>query len=177
MAAAMGIFDFVQSAGESIFGKSEETLAKEKAEMEAKAQADYEAAKEARRKETSDKLRAAIADYGFAVDEVEVDYDVVHARVTLTGKVATQEEREKLVLIVGNVEGVAQVDDQLEVEKAEPEATFHTVVKGDTLSKIAKSVYGDAMKYKIIFEANKPMLKNPDLIYPGQVLRIPPLAE
>ena len=44
---------------------------------------------------------------------------------------------------------------------------------GDTLSKIAKEMYGDANKYPVIFEANKPMLKDPDKIYPGQVLRIP----
>jgi nucleoid-associated protein YgaU len=56
-----------------------------------------------------------------------------------------------------------------------PEARYHTVEKGDSLSKIAKEMYGDPMKYPAIFEANKPMLKDPDLIYPGQVLRIPEL--
>ena len=53
------------------------------------------------------------------------------------------------------------------------EAQFHTVVSGDSLSKIAKHFYGDPMKYPVIFEANKPMLADPDKIYPGQVLRIP----
>ena len=48
-------------------------------------------------------------------------------------------------------------------------------VLGDTLSKIAKQHYGNAMKYPVIFEANKPMLEHPDKIYPGQVLRIPPI--
>ena len=52
---------------------------------------------------------------------------------------------------------------------------FYTVESGDTLSKIAQEQYGDASKYPIIFEANTPMLKSADLIYPGQVLRIPPL--
>ena len=55
----------------------------------------------------------------------------------------------------------------------EPEAQFHTVVSGDTLGKIAKTYYGNAMKYPVIFEANKPMLSHPDKIYPEQVLRIP----
>ena len=55
-------------------------------------------------------------------------------------------------------------------------STFYTVQKGDTLSKIAKDQYGNANKYQQIFEANKPMLKDPDKIYPGQVLRIPPEA-
>ena len=52
----------------------------------------------------------------------------------------------------------------------------YTVAKGDTLSKIAKEFYGEANKYHQIFEANKPMLKDPDKIYPGQMLRIPPEA-
>jgi len=60
------------------------------------------------------------------------------------------------------------------VETPEPEAKFYTVVSGDSLSKIAKEYYGNAMKYPVIFEANKPMLSHPDKIYPGQVLRIPP---
>ena len=49
----------------------------------------------------------------------------------------------------------------------------YTVVKGDSLSKIAKALYGSAGKWKVIYEANKDMIKNPDLIYPGQVFRIP----
>jgi nucleoid-associated protein YgaU len=82
------------------------------------------------------------------------------------------------VLTAGNTKGVAQVDDRLVVEAAEPEpeAAMYTVKSGDTLSAIAKAHYGDAMKYPEIFEANKPMLTDPDKIYPGQVLRIPPLA-
>ena len=59
------------------------------------------------------------------------------------------------------------------VDQSGPEAKFYTVNKGDTLSKIAKQFYGDANQYPKIFEANKPMLKNPDEIYPGQMLRIP----
>ena len=51
---------------------------------------------------------------------------------------------------------------------------YYTVVAGDNLSKISKANYGDPNKYMKIFEANKPMLSNPDRIYPGQVLRIPP---
>jgi nucleoid-associated protein YgaU len=95
--------------------------------------------------------------------------------VTIEGEVAKQEDAEKIALAVGNVEGVKVVDDRLKVATPAPPATYHTVVKGDTLSKIAKTVYGDMMKYNIIFEANKPMLTDPDKIYPGQVLRIPAL--
>jgi nucleoid-associated protein YgaU len=55
---------------------------------------------------------------------------------------------------------------------------MYTVAKGDTLWKIAETHYGKGHggKYPVIFEANKPMLKDPDEIYPGQVLRIPPLS-
>lgn len=95
--------------------------------------------------------------------------------VTLVGEVTTQEEAEKIALAVGNVEGVTTVDNQLVVDNPTPEATYHEVKSGDTLSKIAKEVYGDPMKYPIIFEANKPMLSDPDKIYPGQMLRIPQL--
>ena len=79
------------------------------------------------------------------------------------------------MLVVGNTEGIASVDDQMTTAVQEPEAQFHTVVSGDSLSKIAKKYYGNAMKYPVIFEANKPMLTDPDKIYPGQVLRIPAL--
>jgi LysM repeat protein len=50
----------------------------------------------------------------------------------------------------------------------------YTVQKGDTLSKIAKQHYGEASKYKQIFDANRNILKDPDEIQPGQVLVIPP---
>jgi nucleoid-associated protein YgaU len=89
---------------------------------------------------------------------------------------------EMLRIDVKGEQATGKVDDRLElvVKKAEapkePEAMYYTVVKGDSLSKIAKVQYGDAKKYPVIFEANKPMLKDPDKIYPGQVLRIPPVA-
>jgi nucleoid-associated protein YgaU len=73
------------------------------------------------------------------------------------------------------VHGVAAVNDMLVVKTPQPESKWHTVVSGDNLSKIAKAFYGNAHKYPVIFEANKPMLKHPDKIYPGQLLRIPPL--
>lgn len=49
----------------------------------------------------------------------------------------------------------------------------YTVAKGDTLSHIAKRFYGDANKWKKIFDANRDILKNPDLVHPGEVLKIP----
>ena len=112
-----------------------------------------------------------VGELGLGVEDLNVRVD--GDTVTVSGTAATQEDREKIVLACGNVEGIARVDDQMET--AAPKATFYTVVSGDTLSKIAKEQYGDAMKYPVIFEANKPMLEHPDKIYPGQVLRIPPL--
>ena len=53
------------------------------------------------------------------------------------------------------------------------ESRFYTVKSGDSLSKIAKEMYGNANDYMKIFDANKPMLSDPNKIYPGQVLRIP----
>ncbi|QXH35599.1 peptidoglycan-binding protein LysM [Pseudomonas muyukensis] len=95
-------------------------------------------------------------------------------KVILKGEVSSQEEKEKIILAAGNIAGVASVDDQITVTGPVAQAArFVEVEKGDTLSAISKRVYGDANKYNKIFEANKPMLKDPNKIYPGQVLRIP----
>jgi nucleoid-associated protein YgaU len=104
-------------------------------------------------------------------DDVSVRVD--GAKATLSGKVPSQDVKEKIVLVVGNSQGIAQVDDQLQAPQAQQDATYYDVKSGDTLSKIAKQFYGDANRYQEIFEANRPMLKNPDEIYPGQKLRIP----
>ncbi len=144
----MGLIDFVMGAGEKLFG--------------AKGESDQE---------RSAKLENHVRQMGLSVDMLKVD--VSGDQATVQGKVASQADREKIVLAVGNTDGISKVDDRLEVTKKEPEAKYYTVVKGDSLSKIAKAQYGDAMKYPMIFEANKPMLKDPDKIYPGQVLRIP----
>jgi nucleoid-associated protein YgaU len=127
-------------------------------------------------RELHDRRKAAalvklIQDMGFHVDELGVRVD--DDKVTLTGTPRSQEEREKIVLLAGNNEGIGSVDDQMTVAQAAPEAVYYEVQKGDNLSKIAKHYYGDANKYHQIFEANKPMLKDADEIYPGQRLRIP----
>jgi nucleoid-associated protein YgaU len=51
---------------------------------------------------------------------------------------------------------------------------IYVVVSGDSLSKIAKREYGDAKLWPKIFEANKDLLKDPNKIFPGQKLKIPP---
>ena len=89
------------------------------------------------------------------------------------GVAPDQATREKIILCCGNVEGIKSVDDQMSVNTESEESDWHTVERGDTLSAIAKEAYGDANKYPVIFEANKPMLSDPNKIYPGQKLRIP----
>ena len=149
----MGLFDFVKGAGRK-----------------------EEAKKDEERNELikGNKLLRYVMSLGLDVEGLKVKYD--DGVATVTGKAKSQADREKVVLALGNTDGVAQVDDQMEVASPEAEAKFYTVQKGDSLSKIAKEAYGDAMKYPVIFEANKPMLTDPNLIYPGQVLRIPPAS-
>ena len=110
------------------------------------------------------------------VDNLSVSFDGASGTVTVAGTAADQATREKIVLCCGNVSSVANVDDQLTVAEPAEEARYYTVKSGDTLSAIAKHMYDDANQYPAIFEANKPMLKSPDRIYPGQMLRIPSLA-
>jgi nucleoid-associated protein YgaU len=115
-----------------------------------------------------------IAAQGLSATDLKVVFDGASATVTVSGEAPDQATREKIVLCCGNVQGVAQVQDEMTVAGGGDKSTYRTVKSGDTLSRIAKDAYGDANAYMKIFEANKPMLKDPDKIYPGQVLRIPP---
>ena len=162
----MGLIDFIKGAGEKIFNKEDDAA---EVAAAAAAEAAAEDVAESKKEETLGKY---VGRMGLEIDNlgISVDDDVV----TVSGTAPSQEVREKIVLALGNTAGTARVDDRIEVEASEPEATFYTVVGGDTLGKIAKEFYGNPMKYPVIFEANKPMLSNPDKIYPGQVLRIPP---
>ena len=117
-------------------------------------------------------LKTIAQDTGVKVEQLELNID--EDKVTVYGQVERQADREKLILALGNVNGISTVDDRISVTNPEPQSVFYEVKKGDSLSKIAKAHYGNAMKYMEIFEANKPMLKDPNLIYPGQMLRIPP---
>ncbi|MDH5412713.1 MAG: peptidoglycan-binding protein LysM [Flavobacteriaceae bacterium] len=153
----MGLFSFIKNAGAKVFGIGK-TTAEEAAEVAV---------------EKSGKLVKAVESLGFGVKDLDIN--VKDDTATIYGEAENQATREKVVLVVGNTEGIASVDDRMTTAVQEPEAQFHTVVSGDSLSKIAKKYYGNAMKYPVIFEANKPMLTHPDKIYPGQVLRIPGL--
>ena len=157
----MGRFAFIKEAGEKLFGTGEANAAADPAAANAKA-------------------AQAIHDYIVALKiappDLGVSFDAAKSLVTVSGTAPDQATREKILLAAGNVAGVAEVENRLSVSRAEPEAQFHTVARGDTLSAIAKKYYGNANQYPAIFEANKPMLSHPDKIYPGQVLRIPPQA-
>ena len=166
----MGLFSFIKNAGAKVFGVGK-TTEEEKAEANAAASAKASADELKSEEKAARNLEATINDLQLKVENLKVLVDDDQA--TVSGKAYDQSTKEKVVLVVGNTNGIATVDDQMTVEHVEPEAQFYTVVKGDTLGKIAKQYYGNAMKYPLIFDANKPMLKDANLIYPGQVLRIP----
>jgi nucleoid-associated protein YgaU len=164
----MGLFSFIKDAGQKIFGDDEPAPAPAPAPGQARGEGLPVDVQRARA------LNQRILATGIAVEDLRVR--VRGERVDLSGRVGSQADKEKLVLVAGNARGISEVEESLEVERPEAAATFYTVESGDSLSKIAKQHYGDAGKYPQIFEANRPMLEHPDKIYPGQVLRIPPLA-
>lgn len=105
-------------------------------------------------------------------DKVDVKVDE-NGKAEVSGEGLSQEAKEKMMVAVGNVSGIAEVVNNMKATDGGAESTYYTVKSGDTLSAIAKSQYGDANAYNKIFEANKPMLSHPDKIYPGQTLIIP----
>ena len=123
-------------------------------------------------KEAEDKLKKEVEGYGLDSTGVDIHVDD-EGNVSVKGEAVSQEMKEKIILAVGNVEGVGGVKDEASAKMGGRESRFHTVVSGDTLSAISKTYYGTWRLYPEIFEANKPMLSHPDKIYPGQVLRIP----
>lgn len=159
----MGIFSFIKNAGAKVFGVGKTT--------------EEEAA------EKSIKLIEAVNRLEFSVENLAITIE--DDKATVSGEAADLATKEKVILVIGNTNGIGSVEDNMTVATVEVSeevveeimAQFHTVESGDTLGKIAKEFYGDAMKYPVIFEANKPMLAHPDKIYPGQVLRVPALMD
>jgi len=156
----MGIFDFIKDAGDKIgIGKDEATP---------------DPTEELNELKKANMLHRVVTGMKLPITDLKIDFD--DGVATVHGTAETQKAREQAILFCGNVAGVSQVDDRMVVVAPEPEAQFYTVKSGDSLSKIAKEFYGDAMKYTEIFDANTPMLKDPNMIHPGQVLRIPTQA-
>ncbi|MVA96721.1 peptidoglycan-binding protein LysM [Nitratireductor sp. CAU 1489] len=169
----MGIFDFVKSVGKKIgIGGDDEAP-------------------------DAGSVKKELDSHKLGTDKVDVE--VKGDKVVLKGVVSDQSAFEKAVIAVGNTLGISKVEaselkvvapesglkldsvDMTELVAAAAPAkdpVFHTVEKGQNLWKIAEAHYGKGKgaKYTVIFEANRPMLSDPDKIYPGQVLRIPDLA-
>ena len=145
----MGLLKFIKDAGAKLFGGSAQAA-------------------------TPDALKQTVESHGFDASKLDIGMD--GDRVKLSGQAMTQEEAEKIILALGNNIGVAEVDTSgLQVQQPAPEATMYTVQKGDTLWAIAEKHYGKgkgALHTEIV-KANSPPVKNPDMIQPGWVLRIP----
>lgn len=168
----MGIFDFIKSAGKKLgIGGDDDAP-------------------------DADAVKKELDSHKLGTDKVDVK--VEGDKIVLSGVVEDQSIFEKAIVAVGNTLGISKVEaselkvvipdsglslgsaDMTELVKASTpakEPKFHIVKKGDNLWKVAEAAYGKGKgsKYTVIFEANKPMLSDPDKIYPGQVLRIPDL--
>ncbi|VBB41913.1 conserved hypothetical protein [uncultured Desulfatiglans sp.] len=141
----MGLFDFVKEIGQKLFNRDAEAAEKIKEHIE--------------------KANPGISDLG-------VDYS--DGVVSLSGKAVSADAMEKAVLMAGNVQGVSDVRaDGMQAPTVTEKVEYYIIKKGDTLSAIAKQFYGKASDYPRIFEANREVIKDPDLIYPGQKIRIP----
>ena len=141
----MGLFDFFKDMGEKIFGSEDEAAEKIKENIEAS--------------------NPGIQDLNVAYHDGVVE---------LTGTADSAEAMEKAVLMAGNVKGVSEVKaDGVSAPPQPAPVEYYVIQKGDSLSAIAKRYYGNAKDYPRIFDANREVIKNPDLIYPGQKIRIP----
>lgn len=141
----MGLFAFAKNIGKKLFGKNDDP---------------------------AEKIKAHIEEDNPGMDGLQVVYE--EGKVVLSGNASSAEAMEKAILMAGNIDGVEEVDvSAISAPAAVVEVEYYTIQKGDSLSKIAKNFYGNAMEYPKLFEANREVIKDPDLIYPGQVIRIP----
>ncbi|MFO1323666.1 MAG: peptidoglycan-binding protein LysM [Burkholderiales bacterium] len=167
----MSLISFVKEAGEKLFGRGQAQAAMAEAKSDPANDAKIAAANAA----AGDAILDYIKAQNLSATGLTVTFDGATSTVSVFGVAPDQATKEKIALCCGNVAGVEAVKNMMSVDQSAPEGKFYTVVSGDNLSKISKANYGDPNKYMVIFEANRPMLTHPDKIYPGQVLRIPPL--
>ena len=141
----MGLFDFVKEIGHKLFNRDAEAAEKIKHHIEA---------------------------MNPGITGLEVNFS--NGVVSLSGQAASAEAMEKAVLLAGNVQGVSDVKiDGLQTPPVTEKVEYYIIKKGDTLSAIAKQFYGKANDYPKIFEANREVIKDANLIFPGQKIRIP----
>lgn len=141
----MGLFDFVKEIGHKLFNRDEEAAEKIKKHIEAS---------------------------NPGIDGLQVEFK--NGVVSIAGQATSAEAMEKAVLMAGNVQGVSEVNiDKLQAPPVQAKVEYYIIKKGDTLSAIAKQFYGKANDYPKIFEANREVIKDANLIFPGQKIRIP----
>lgn len=141
----MGLLDFVKNIGKKVFNREEDA---------------------------ADKIKKVIEDANLGIVNLGVKF--VNGVVFLSGQAPSQEAMEKAVLLAGNIQGVESVNNEaLKFPEVKDKVEYYIIQKGDTLSAIAKKYYGKASLYPRIFEANKEVIKDANLIYPGQKIRIP----
>jgi LysM repeat protein len=142
----MGLFDFVAEMGKKIFGGDDDP---------------------------AEKIQESIEEDNPGVSDLKVGFE--NGVVSISGSADSAEAMEKAVLLAGNIKGVTEVNiDGLNAPAAAPDIQYYVIEKGDSLWKIAQEFYGNGADYPKLFEANKEVIKDPDLIYPGQKIRIPP---
>ena len=141
----MGLFDFVKEIGAKLFNRDEDA---------------------------AEKIQKHIEANNPGITGLEVNFN--NGVVSLSGQAASAEAMEKAVLLAGNVQGVADVKiEGLQTPPVTEKVEYYIIKKGDTLSAIAKQFYGKPNDYPKIFEANREVIKDANLIYPGQKIRIP----
>ena len=122
--------------------------------------------------EAAEKIKKHIEDPNPGIEGLSVEYK--NGTVFLSGKAASPEAMEKAVLMAGNIKGVSEVNiDGLQAPPVQAKVEYYIIKKGDTLSAVAKQFYGKANDYPRIFEANREVIKDANLIFPGQKIRIP----
>lgn len=149
----MGLFDFASDIGSKLFTNDADAAAK---------------------------ISEHIAANNPGIDDLSVIFN--DGKATIIGVTQSTEAAQKVILMAGNVAGVTEVIAKIQVDDIEGDietalesdtVEYYVIQSGDTLSKIAKKYYQDAMQYPRILEANKEVIKDPELIYPGQKIRIP----
>jgi nucleoid-associated protein YgaU len=141
----MGLFDFVKGIGRKLFNRDEEA---------------------------AEKIKKHIEESNPGIEGLQVEFN--DGVVSVSGQAASAEAMEKAVLMAGNVQGVSEVKiDKLQAPPVTEKIEYYIIKKGDTLSAIAKQFYGKPNDYPKIFEANREVIKDANLIFPGQKIRIP----